>query len=207
MEEHEGGGDTDSIAGTNLHTQHPCERFLISSDSSHHSSANATDAEVTSFVRSFVLPPPAMTVAVTTTVIVGASFALMDIFAFIRHVEPTKVRVSEKQIEEGQVPLLVSTKGRVVPIAGEDNHAGSIVRVDHDTIKNVDYDDPNKKSGDVDQEDRSEENDHVGQDESATIPVDEEVQVTAVDKPIHLCINKQRKTIRCSSRTHMKLYK
>ncbi|GKD04033.1 hypothetical protein Tco_1179007, partial [Tanacetum coccineum] len=43
--------------------------------SSQHSSTNAADAKVASFVRSFVPPPPVMTAAVTTTVTVGASFA------------------------------------------------------------------------------------------------------------------------------------
>ncbi|GKE56528.1 hypothetical protein Tco_1495713, partial [Tanacetum coccineum] len=42
---HEGGGDTDSISRLNLRTQHPSERFVISSDSSQHSSTNAVDAE------------------------------------------------------------------------------------------------------------------------------------------------------------------
>nr|GEU55372.1 integrase, catalytic region, zinc finger, CCHC-type, peptidase aspartic, catalytic [Tanacetum cinerariifolium] len=37
----------------------------------------------------------------------------MDLFAFINHADPTKVRIGEKQIREGQVPLLESTRGRV----------------------------------------------------------------------------------------------
>ncbi|GKD85587.1 hypothetical protein Tco_1356741 [Tanacetum coccineum] len=69
--EHEGGGDTDSIFGPNLRTQRPSERFVISSDSSHHFSANAADVEVTSFVRSSVFPPLMMTAADTTTIIIG----------------------------------------------------------------------------------------------------------------------------------------
>ncbi|GKG10474.1 hypothetical protein Tco_0341874, partial [Tanacetum coccineum] len=42
----------------------------------------------------------------------------MGLFAFVRHADPTKVCIGEKQIEEGQVPLLESTRGRVVPLAG-----------------------------------------------------------------------------------------
>ncbi|GJY71275.1 hypothetical protein Tco_0474978 [Tanacetum coccineum] len=42
----------------------------------------------------------------------------MDLFAFINHADPTKVRIVKKQIEEGQVPLLESTRGRVVPLVG-----------------------------------------------------------------------------------------
>ncbi|GJW89522.1 hypothetical protein Tco_0164862 [Tanacetum coccineum] len=66
--EHKEGDDNDSISGPNLRTQHLFKRFIISSDSSHHSSKNATDAEVTSFVRSSVPPSSVMTAAVTTTV-------------------------------------------------------------------------------------------------------------------------------------------
>ncbi|GJS88125.1 hypothetical protein Tco_0770761 [Tanacetum coccineum] len=71
----ESGGRNDSISKPNLRTQHPAERFVISSDSSHHSSANVVDDEVTFIVRSSVLPPPVLTVAVTTTAIAGATSA------------------------------------------------------------------------------------------------------------------------------------
>nr|GEX85691.1 DNA-directed DNA polymerase [Tanacetum cinerariifolium] len=52
--EREGGGNTDSISRPNLRTQRPYKRFVISLDSSHHSSTNDADAEVTSLVKSFV---------------------------------------------------------------------------------------------------------------------------------------------------------
>ncbi|GJT51067.1 hypothetical protein Tco_0977224 [Tanacetum coccineum] len=67
--EREGDGNTYSISGKNLCTQCPSERFVISSDPSHHSSTNATDVEVASIVRSPILSPPLMTVTVTTTVV------------------------------------------------------------------------------------------------------------------------------------------
>ncbi|GJQ91330.1 hypothetical protein Tco_0002469 [Tanacetum coccineum] len=75
--EHEIGGRTDSIFGPNLRTQHPAERFVISSDSSRHSSANDADDEVTSIVRSSVPPPPVLTAIVATTAIVGATSTLV----------------------------------------------------------------------------------------------------------------------------------
>ncbi|GJU63362.1 hypothetical protein Tco_1245197 [Tanacetum coccineum] len=75
--EREGSRHTDSISGPNLGTRHPAERFVISLNSSHHSSTNAEDAEVTSIVRSSVPPPPVLTAAVATTAIVGATFALV----------------------------------------------------------------------------------------------------------------------------------
>ncbi|GJY81302.1 hypothetical protein Tco_0494053 [Tanacetum coccineum] len=51
-----GGNPTDSIVGLNLHTVGPSERFVISSDSSHHSSTHASGAEGDSIIRSAILP-------------------------------------------------------------------------------------------------------------------------------------------------------
>ncbi|GKD64940.1 hypothetical protein Tco_1307048, partial [Tanacetum coccineum] len=70
--EREGGDPTDSVTGPNLRTIGPAERFVISSDSSHHSSTNASGAEVDSIIRSAVLPP-VMTEAVVTSHAVSAS--------------------------------------------------------------------------------------------------------------------------------------
>ncbi|GJV47636.1 hypothetical protein Tco_0474328 [Tanacetum coccineum] len=64
--EREGGDPTDSVTGPNLRTVGPAERFFISSDSSHHSSTNASGAEVDSIIMSVVLPP-VMTEAVVTS--------------------------------------------------------------------------------------------------------------------------------------------
>ncbi|GJV11996.1 hypothetical protein Tco_1353537 [Tanacetum coccineum] len=64
--EHESGPSTDSITGLNLRTLGLTKRFVISSDSSHHSSINDAEAGIDSFVRS-VTPTPVMTEAVITT--------------------------------------------------------------------------------------------------------------------------------------------
>ncbi|GJV51786.1 hypothetical protein Tco_1447527 [Tanacetum coccineum] len=105
----------------------------------------------------------------------------MDLFAFIRHADHTKMRIGERKIKEGQVPLLDSTKGRVIPLAYEDSHAGSVVRVDHggqnDNIENL-----NEGSGDADQENCTEDSDRAGQDEAVTIVMDEEFQAAGADK-------------------------
>ncbi|GKB09366.1 hypothetical protein Tco_0837678 [Tanacetum coccineum] len=69
------GEPTNSISMANLRTQRPSERFVISLDTPHDSSANAADDEVTSIVRSSVPPPPLMTVAIATTIVTGATFA------------------------------------------------------------------------------------------------------------------------------------
>ncbi|GJS06969.1 hypothetical protein Tco_0363765 [Tanacetum coccineum] len=63
--EHKSGPPTASITRLNLRTLGPTERFVISSDSSHHSSTNAAEAGIDSFVRS--VTPPVMTEAVITT--------------------------------------------------------------------------------------------------------------------------------------------
>ncbi|GJT20025.1 hypothetical protein Tco_0878731 [Tanacetum coccineum] len=77
LPERGGGGHTDSVSRPNLWTQHPAERFVISSDSSYHSSTNVADDEVTSIIKSPVPPPPIMTASIATTAIAGATSALV----------------------------------------------------------------------------------------------------------------------------------
>ncbi|GJX76670.1 hypothetical protein Tco_0323481 [Tanacetum coccineum] len=62
--ERENGDHTDSVAELNLHTIGAPPRFVISSDSSHHSGTNVAEAEVDSFVRSSV---PIITTVTTIT--------------------------------------------------------------------------------------------------------------------------------------------
>ncbi|GKD65773.1 hypothetical protein Tco_1307881, partial [Tanacetum coccineum] len=65
--EREDGGQTDFMAGANLRTITAPPRFVISSDSSHHSGANIAEVEVDSFARPFA-PLMTMTTTVTSTV-------------------------------------------------------------------------------------------------------------------------------------------
>ncbi|GJR07118.1 hypothetical protein Tco_0530102 [Tanacetum coccineum] len=44
----------------------------------------------------------------------------MDLFAFIHHADPTKVRTGEKEVRDGEVSLLELTRGRIVPLTGVD---------------------------------------------------------------------------------------
>nr|GEU35209.1 transposase (putative), gypsy type [Tanacetum cinerariifolium] len=60
----EGEGHIDSVTRRNLRTISAPQRFVISSDSSHHSGANIAEAEVDSFARPSV---PVITAATTTT--------------------------------------------------------------------------------------------------------------------------------------------
>ncbi|GJX16727.1 RNA-directed DNA polymerase, eukaryota [Tanacetum coccineum] len=63
----EGGDHTDSVNGPSLRTVGPSTRFVVLSDSSHHSGAKSADPEVDSFVRSVT---PVMTTATTVTAFV-----------------------------------------------------------------------------------------------------------------------------------------
>ncbi|GJY78048.1 hypothetical protein Tco_0483849 [Tanacetum coccineum] len=65
----EGGDHTDSVTGPSLRTVGPSVRFVVLSDSSHHSGAKSADPEVDSFVRSVA---PVMTTATTITAFVSS---------------------------------------------------------------------------------------------------------------------------------------
>ncbi|GJU16570.1 hypothetical protein Tco_1144536 [Tanacetum coccineum] len=65
--EREGGDHTDSVDEPNLHTIGASQRFVISSDSSHHSGHTIAEVEVDSLVKSFVLIMMTVT-TVTSTV-------------------------------------------------------------------------------------------------------------------------------------------
>ncbi|GKC63553.1 hypothetical protein Tco_1096151 [Tanacetum coccineum] len=64
----EGGDHIDSVTGPSLRTVGPSTRFVVLSDSSHHSGAKSVGPEVDSFVRSVV---PVMTAATTITAFVS----------------------------------------------------------------------------------------------------------------------------------------
>nr|GEV63869.1 hypothetical protein [Tanacetum cinerariifolium] len=70
-----GEGHTDSVTGPNLRTISAPQRFVISSDSSHHSGANITEAEVDSFARPVV---PVITAATITTLIVDPAMVVKE---------------------------------------------------------------------------------------------------------------------------------
>ncbi|GKF14930.1 hypothetical protein Tco_0056392, partial [Tanacetum coccineum] len=65
----EGGDHTDSVTGPFLQTVGPFVRFVVLSDSSHHSGAKSADPEVDSLVRSVA---PVMTTATTVTAFVSS---------------------------------------------------------------------------------------------------------------------------------------
>ncbi|GJU82621.1 hypothetical protein Tco_1284986, partial [Tanacetum coccineum] len=72
----EGGDHTDSVTGPSLRTVGPSARFVVLSDSSHHSGAKSADPEVDSLVRSAV---PVMTEATTVTTIATMGAITADV--------------------------------------------------------------------------------------------------------------------------------
>ncbi|GKA88983.1 hypothetical protein Tco_0810795 [Tanacetum coccineum] len=75
--ERKSGTPTNSITGLNLRAIGVSERFIISSDSSHHSNTNASGAEGDSIIR-FVVIPPVMTEVVVTSHVVNAPSVLVS---------------------------------------------------------------------------------------------------------------------------------
>ncbi|GJW64426.1 hypothetical protein Tco_0116310 [Tanacetum coccineum] len=99
----------------------------------------------------------------------------MYLFAFIRHTDPTKVRIGEREVREGEVPLLELTRGRVVPLPCVNDQGGA-------NVQGVGRGVVNEESGDAALVDQIEESDHVAQDEGVNVVVDEDIEPTTVDK-------------------------
>ncbi|GJQ98454.1 hypothetical protein Tco_0009593 [Tanacetum coccineum] len=71
----EGGRHTDSLAGANLQTVSVPQRFVISSDSSHHSGTHVAETEVDSLIRSST---PTITTVTTVTTMVDAATVVKE---------------------------------------------------------------------------------------------------------------------------------
>nr|GEX43712.1 hypothetical protein [Tanacetum cinerariifolium] len=102
----------------------------------------------------------------------------MDLFSFIHYADPTKVRIDERQIEEGQVLLLESIKGHVITLAGWNEQGGQ-----NDNVEVARPHELNEEGGGAEVGDQAEESDHVVQDEEVNIVVDEDVQAAIADMP------------------------
>ncbi|GKB40694.1 gypsy type transposase [Tanacetum coccineum] len=109
-------------------------------------------------------------------------YTKIDLFSFIRHADPMKVRIGERQFEEGQVSLLESTRGHVASLSVGGDQAGSSVPAGHGN-DNVGTHDLNKDGGGAEVGDPTEESDHVDQDEEVNIVADKGVQAAVADKP------------------------
>ncbi|GJY26046.1 hypothetical protein Tco_0400772 [Tanacetum coccineum] len=97
----------------------------------------------------------------------------MDLFAFIHYADPTKVKIRERQVGEGDVPLLELTAGRVVPLADVNvqGNQGDDVQGNQDADVQVNQD-AEFQGEDID----------IEGDADVAAPNDK-VQVVAVDRP------------------------
>nr|GEY71433.1 hypothetical protein [Tanacetum cinerariifolium] len=98
----EDGDATDFVAEPNLHTIGASQRFVISSDSSHHSGPTIVEAEVDSLVRSSA---PIMTTATTVTFTVDSALVPKE-----KPVKPLYFLLILLQLAES-IPTLVMTHG------------------------------------------------------------------------------------------------
>ncbi|GKA96972.1 hypothetical protein Tco_0824866 [Tanacetum coccineum] len=106
----------------------------------------------------------------------------MDLFAFINHADPTKVRIGEQEVAEGEVPLLELTRGRVVPFASVNDQENVNVN-----------DDLNERDGDAAETNQIEQGEHVVDVGGIDVVADNEVQAIVADKPQR--VRKNRKAV------------
>ncbi|GKC67461.1 hypothetical protein Tco_1100059 [Tanacetum coccineum] len=106
----------------------------------------------------------------------GGCLLLMDLFAFIHHEDPTKVKIGEREVREGEVLLLEMTRGRVVPLTGVNNQGGA-------AAQGVGDETTNKGSGGVATANQSEESSSIVRLDGIDIEVDAKAQALIADKP------------------------
>ncbi|GJR81851.1 hypothetical protein Tco_0152636 [Tanacetum coccineum] len=102
----------------------------------------------------------------------------MELFAFIYHADPTKVRTGEKEVRDGEVPLLELTRGRIVPLTGVNEQENQNEVVQDEGVNVV-----NEEGGDAPVADQTEQSDHVVQVGGIDIVADDETQAIVADKP------------------------
>nr|GEX46561.1 hypothetical protein [Tanacetum cinerariifolium] len=110
----------------------------------------------------------------------------MDLFAFINHVDPTKVYIWEREVAEGEVLLVQLTRGRVVPLAGVNDQGNVNVQGNGD-------DDVNKGDGDASEANQTEQGEHGVDVGGIDAVADDKVQAIIADKPQR--VSKKRKAV------------
>ncbi|GJW65346.1 hypothetical protein Tco_0117230 [Tanacetum coccineum] len=100
----------------------------------------------------------------------------LDLFAFINHADPTKVRIGKPEVGEVEVLLLQLTRDRVVPLAGVNDQGNA-------NVQGTGNDNVNEEGGDATVVDQTEQSDHVVQIGRIDITVDDEAQAIFADKP------------------------
>ncbi|GKA51270.1 hypothetical protein Tco_0744466 [Tanacetum coccineum] len=101
--------------------------------------SNPSDARMTLHVSSLSLPLDANSATTYNSLPENRQklsiVIMMDLFAFIHHADPTKVRIGEREVGEGEVPLLELTRGRVVPLAGGNAAEDQEIPIDTGVIR------------------------------------------------------------------------
>nr|GEU89168.1 hypothetical protein [Tanacetum cinerariifolium] len=113
----------------------------------------------------------------------------MDLFAFIRHADPTKVRIGEREVREGKILLLKLTRRRVIPLARE-NDQGDV------NVQDAGNDNVNEEGDDVAVADQAEQGSHVVNVRGIDIVADDEIQAIIVDQPKRVSIIAAKKPVK-----------
>ncbi|GJX71897.1 gypsy type transposase [Tanacetum coccineum] len=100
----------------------------------------------------------------------------MDLFAFIRHADPTKVKIGEREVREGEVPLFELTRGRVIPLARVNDQEGVVAQ-------GVGNDNVNEGSDGFATADQTEQSGPIVHIRGIDIEADAEAQALVADKP------------------------
>ncbi|GKF49642.1 hypothetical protein Tco_0142893, partial [Tanacetum coccineum] len=102
----------------------------------------------------------------------------MDLFAFIHHANPTKVRIGEREVREGEVLLLELTRGCVFPLAGVNEQGNQ-----NEGVQDAGVHVMNGGSGDDVVADQIEKSDHDVQDEGTKIiHMEDEIPTSVAEK-------------------------
>ncbi|GJU96264.1 hypothetical protein Tco_1321020, partial [Tanacetum coccineum] len=113
-------------------------------------------------------------------------FYKMDLFAFIRHADPTKVKIGEREVREGEVLLLELTRRRVISLAGVNDQRNV-------NVQDAGNDNVNEEGDGAAGADQAEQGSHVVNVGRIDIAADDEIQAIVVDQPKR--VRKKRKAV------------
>nr|GEV50150.1 copia protein [Tanacetum cinerariifolium] len=100
----------------------------------------------------------------------------MDLFAFIRHANPTKVKVRDREAQNREVPLLELTKGRVVPLVNVYDHENA-------NVQGAGNDDVNEGVNDVVKAGQAKRGGRIMDIEGIEIVVNDEIHAIVANQP------------------------
>nr|GEX14672.1 hypothetical protein [Tanacetum cinerariifolium] len=100
----------------------------------------------------------------------------MDLFAFIHHADPTKVKAGEREVSDEEVPLLELTKDRIVSLAG-------VYDRENTNARDAGNENVNEGVNDAATTGHTEQSDHVVDVGGIDIIADDEKQAIVVKQP------------------------